>query len=76
MVEVVTGRPWMGPGNSHSWSSPMPPNRATGACGYGRSGRDFERFRELERLRAETDVDGVVASDEVVQPQACELVRS
>jgi uncharacterized NAD-dependent epimerase/dehydratase family protein len=37
-------------------------------------GVDFERFRELERLRTETDVDGVFANNEVLQSQARELV--
>ncbi len=43
--------------------------------GYGRPGVDFKRIRKLERLRAEADVDGAIASDEVLKPQTRELVR-
>jgi hypothetical protein len=40
------------------------------AGGYGSSGVDFERFRKLEGLGTESDVNGVFASDNIVQSQA------
>jgi hypothetical protein len=38
-----------------------------GAGGYGRPCMDCKRFGKLERFRAESDVDGAIASDEVLQ---------